>query len=47
MSESQNTISTKYNLYERYIMTVGILGQSMHYIQAYKIFSPQSAELIQ
>ena len=30
--------------YEYYIMTVGILGQSMHYIQAYKIFSTQSAE---
>jgi MtN3 and saliva related transmembrane protein len=32
--------------YEYYIMTVGILGQSMHYIQAYKIFSTQSAEAI-
>ncbi|MFU7501465.1 MAG: hypothetical protein ACJBCI_07465 [Candidatus Tisiphia sp.] len=32
------------NYYEYYIMTVGILGQSMHYIQAYKIFSTQSAE---
>ncbi|WP_256621203.1 SemiSWEET family transporter [Rickettsia sp. TH2014] len=30
--------------YEYYIMVVGILGQSMHYIQAYKIFSTQSAE---
>lgn len=30
--------------YEYYIMIVGILGQSMHYIQAYKIFSTQSAE---
>ena len=30
--------------YEYYIMTVGILGQSMHYIQAFKIFSTQSAE---
>lgn len=30
--------------YEYYIMTVGILGQSMHYIQAYKIFSTQAAE---
>lgn len=25
-------------------MTVGILGQSMHYLQAYKILSTQSAE---
>lgn len=44
MSEFKNTVSTKYNLYERYIMTVGIMGQSMHYIQAYKIFSTQSAD---
>lgn len=34
----------KYPYYEYYITTVGILGQSMHYIQAYKIFSTQSAE---
>lgn len=30
--------------YEYYIMIVGIFGQSMHYIQAYKVFSTQSAE---
>src|SRR6476659_5487469 len=35
---------TTHSYYEYYIMTVGILGQSMHYIQAYKIFSTQSAE---
>ena len=33
-----------FDYYEYYIMTVGILGQSIHYIQAYKIFSTQSAE---
>ncbi len=43
MSEQKNTESPKINLYERYIMTVAIMGQSMHYIQAYKIFSTKSA----
>lgn len=32
------------NYYEYYIMIIGILGQAMHYIQAYKIFSTKSAE---
>lgn len=44
MSEQKNKTLAKVSLYERYIMTVGIMGQSMHYIQAYKIFSTQSAE---
>ncbi|GAA5253100.1 hypothetical protein [Candidatus Rickettsia kedanie] len=39
---NQKSNSSKY--YEYYIMTVGILGQSMHYIQAFKIFLTQSAE---
>ncbi len=30
--------------YHYYMMTVAILGQSMHYIQAFKIFSSKSAE---
>ncbi|WP_341787277.1 SemiSWEET family transporter [Rickettsia endosymbiont of Cantharis rufa] len=46
-NNSDILINRKSNInhhYEYYIMTVGILGQSMHYIQAYKIFSTQSAE---
>lgn len=41
--ESKSKLLTS-DYYEYYIMTVGILGQSMHYIQAYKVFSTQSAE---
>jgi len=48
MKNNYNTnIQQKTNVfdyYEYYIMIVGILGQSMHYLQAYKIFSTQSAE---
>jgi MtN3 and saliva related transmembrane protein len=42
MEKKSKLLTSDY--YEYYIMIVGILGQSMHYMQAYKIFSTQSAE---
>ena len=40
----ENKSFNKMSIYEKYVVIVGIAGQSMHYIQAYKIYSTKSAD---